>query len=47
MFANIPAELKELRQWVCWRYTEREGKQTKVPYNVYTGGEADVTNPAT
>jgi putative DNA primase/helicase len=27
----IPAELRELRQWVLWRYEEREGKRTKVP----------------
>ena len=46
MLENIPAELRDRRQWICWRYTEREGKQTKVPYNVVTGLEADVTKPA-
>jgi hypothetical protein len=30
--ANIPAELRERRQWVVWRGEERDGKATKVPY---------------
>ena len=29
---NIPNELKELNQWCNWRYEEKDGKQTKVPY---------------
>jgi putative DNA primase/helicase len=29
---NIPAELKMRPQWVVWRYEERDGKETKVPY---------------
>jgi putative DNA primase/helicase len=29
---NIPTELGERRQWVVWRYEERDGKRTKVPY---------------
>jgi len=31
---NIPAELRELRQWVCWKLEPRPGqeKPTKVPY---------------
>jgi putative DNA primase/helicase len=33
MSANgIPAELRDLQQWVVWRYEERDGKPTKVPY---------------
>ncbi len=28
---NIPAELKALKQWVCWRYETRDGKPTKAP----------------
>lgn len=38
-FANIPLELRLLKQWVCWR----EGK---VPYQI-NGQMADVTNPST
>jgi AAA domain len=29
---QIPAELRELAQWVCWREEDRDGKPTKVPY---------------
>ena len=29
---NIPEQLSERPQWVCWRLEEREGKTTKVPY---------------
>jgi len=38
MIENIPEELAERPQWVCWRYEERDGKKTKVPYTsgVYT-----------
>ena len=28
----IPNELKALQQWVVWRFEERGGKKTKVPY---------------
>jgi len=28
----IPAELRERRQWVVWRYETRDGRETKVPY---------------
>lgn len=31
-FNEIPAELKALPQWILWRYEERNGKRTKVPY---------------
>jgi putative DNA primase/helicase len=29
---NIPEELTERPQWVCWRFEERDEKLTKVPY---------------
>ncbi len=45
-FANIPAELQELNQWVVWRLELVPGrKPTKVPH--YPGGKASVTNPKT
>jgi hypothetical protein len=38
---NIPSELKELHQWVCWKEEEsKEGKNTKVPKNAHTGFNA-------
>ena len=44
---NIPAELKTLVQWVCWKPAQRKGKMTKLPYNPKTGKEADSTDPST
>ncbi len=45
---HIPAELKALRQWVVWRYENREGKWTKPPLNPRASGRyAKATDPAT
>jgi putative DNA primase/helicase len=44
---NIPEELKERPQWVCWRYEERDGKTTKVPYTPFTAFRASSTDPKT
>ncbi|MBX3356685.1 MAG: hypothetical protein KF724_13400 [Phycisphaeraceae bacterium] len=44
---NIPAALRALPQWVCWKYIRRGGKQTKCPVNPHGGGRADSTDPAT
>jgi hypothetical protein len=41
---QIPTELRELNQWVCWRFEERNGKETKIPINAATGHEADCTD---
>jgi len=40
---QIPEELKQLRQWVCWRW---EGKK-KMLVNARTGGNAQSNNPDT
>lgn len=45
--ANIPAELLDLAQWVAWKFEQRDGKPTKVPYNPSTGTRADSTDPRT
>ena len=45
--SNFPDELKELRQWVAWRFEKRDGKLTKRPKNPGTGGNADATKPDT
>lgn len=46
---NIPAlnELKSRRQWVAWRYAERDGSLTKPPINVHNGYGASHSDPAT
>jgi len=42
--ANIPQELKECPQWVCWRYEWNGKKWTKPPYHP-KGFKASKTNP--
>jgi primase-polymerase (primpol)-like protein len=44
-FEKIPAELKDLNQWVVWKRELRDGKLTKVPYNPDDGQFASVTDP--
>lgn len=44
---NIPQELKQLEQWVCWRYVTRDGKRTKLPVSAKTGAAASSTDPST
>jgi len=44
----IPAELRELRQWVLWRKVIRKGKATKAPYQATAASSAaSSTDPAT
>lgn len=44
-FGNIPAELKEIRQWICWRSEDiGAAKPTKIPYQV-NGYKASVIDP--
>ncbi len=44
---SIPATLRELPQWVAWRYEMRGGKQTKMPLDAKTGGPGSSTDPST
>src|SRR5690554_5681189 len=51
LYENIPAELKELPQWVCWKTVEKtrpDGsvKTDKVPIDLRTGEAASVHNSA-
>src|ERR671910_1378345 len=39
--------IRDLRQWLCWRIEERDGKPTKVPYSPLTGEKASSTDPQT
>jgi putative DNA primase/helicase len=41
---NIPEQLTERPQWVCWRFEERDGEQTKVPYTPGTLRRASSTD---
>jgi putative DNA primase/helicase len=41
---NIPAQLTERPQWVCWRLEQRQGKTTKVPYTPGTLRRASSTD---
>ncbi|MBI5764297.1 MAG: hypothetical protein HZA51_12315 [Planctomycetes bacterium] len=44
---NVPTCLRDRRQWVCFRYIKRGGKQTKCPVNPMTGAQASSINSAT
>lgn len=44
MNIQAPADLTELPNWVLWKYLERDGKRTKVPYSI-RGHAASSTNP--
>ena len=45
--ANIPAAMRERRQWVVWKYTWDVSKWTKPPFIAGGVGKASTTNPAT
>jgi RecA-family ATPase len=40
-------DIRDLRQWLCWRWEKRNGNWTKVPYSPATGERADSTVPET
>lgn len=46
-YENIPSELKQLKQWVCFNLIETEKKPKKVPKNPFTGGNAKINEPET
>jgi primase-polymerase (primpol)-like protein len=41
---NIPEQLTERPQWVCFRVEQRDGKETKVPYVPGTERRASTTD---
>src|SRR5215211_2420572 len=47
MTTSQTQNIRDLRQWVCWRSEERDGKSTKIPYSPITGRRASSTNPDT
>ena len=46
-YSSIPASLQAESIWCCWRYEERDGQRTKVPYNPMTSGKAQSNNQST
>ena len=42
----IPAEMRDRRQWVLWKYVERDGRSTKVPFQT-SGRQAASDRPKT
>ncbi len=46
MYEKLPQELKERGSFCLWKYEERDGRLTKVPYQA-NGLRADSTNKAT
>jgi putative DNA primase/helicase len=45
MFDRIPQELKEIPQWVMWKWETRQGKPSKPPYQIDGKTKASPTNP--
>ena len=43
----VPSDLETIPQWVCWRYAVVDGRQTKIPVNPRTGGNAKTDTPST
>jgi len=48
-YQNIPASLRGMNQWVCFRMepNEKKGKPDKIPYNPVTGYKAKANDPNT
>lgn len=46
-YEKIPLEIKKTRRWVGYKIEERDGKQTKVPYNAILGTYAKSNDPRT
>lgn len=42
----IPNQIRESGLFCCWRYEDRDGRKTKVPYNPATGTRAKSNDPA-
>ena len=43
----VPSDLETVTQWVCWRFAVVDGRQTKIPVNPRTGGNAKTDTPST
>jgi primase-polymerase (primpol)-like protein len=47
MTIDTQTNIQDLKQWVCWRLEEHDGKPTKVPYSPLTDRRARSTSPET
>lgn len=47
LIENVPQCLRDVPQWVCWRYVERDRRRTKVPIDARTGRNASAMDAAT
>ena len=47
MYSSIPPQLRSSGLFCCWRYDQRKGKPTKVPYDPMTGLPAKSNDPTT
>lgn len=46
-FDSIPDEMKALPNWVNWKFENRDGRKTKIPYNPRNGERAKANDPTT
>ena len=46
-YAKIPLEIKQTRRWIGYKIENRDGRNTKVPYNAINGSKAQSNNPST
>ena len=46
-FTRIPPPLRERGSFCCWRYENKNGLKTKIPYDPATGQRAQTNNPCT
>lgn len=46
-YQHLPPELTQSGRFCCWRYAERNGRRTKLPFNPSTGTSAKSNSPAT
>ncbi|MDS3949963.1 phage/plasmid primase, P4 family [Staphylococcus epidermidis] len=47
ILSNIPDELKQLNNWCVWKFENRNGKRTKIPFNAATGEFAKSNDKST
>ena len=46
-YAKIPLEIKQTRRWIGYKIENRDGKDTKVPYNAISGDKARSNDSST